>query len=164
VFETTPFAKFFALTNTKTIGSILALALVIGGLTFYAAIVVPAASSVWGATDQGFVTRLVTWRLNLIATPFFIWIAVVHWQSPRKLVRYSALGLLLVQVGLWLAHRSLDQLLETNLHIVLDESQFYRHHQIYLWLTTAEIFLGWVLLLNLCQLLASEKTVESSVG
>ena len=155
--ETTSLARFLAPTKTKTISSILALAFVIGGLTFYAAIVVPAASSVWGATDQGFVTRLVTWRLNLIATPLFILIALVHWLSPRKLVRYSALGLLMVQVALWRTHRSLEQLLEVNLHLVLDESLFYRQHQIYLWLTTAEIFLGWFLLLNLCQLLVGEK-------
>lgn len=123
--------------------SLVIAAFLIGGITFYAAIVVPAASSVWGASDQGFVTRLVTWRFNAIGTPCWMGLLFWHWRSPYKSLRYLLLALLGIQLALWGAHRSLDVLLDPMQHAVIEESSFYRRHQVYLWLTTAQILLGW---------------------
>lgn len=130
----------------------------IGGLTFYAAIVVPAASSVWGATDQGFVTRLVTWRFNAIATPCWILFLFLTWNIRDRALRFLLLGMLLIQACLWISHRSLDVLLDPSQNSVADESLFYGRHQVYLWLTTAQILIGWVLVWKFCRLLFCPET------
>lgn len=141
------------------IASVILCGFLVGGLTFYAAIVVPAASSVWGATDQGFVTRLVTWRFNAIATP--CWLVMLFWngKSGDRSLRYWLLVMLAIQLGLWVVHQSLDSLLDPGQHAVVDEVSFYRRHQIYLWLTTAQILIGWGLVWKFCRLLSR---IESS--
>lgn len=129
--------------------SLIVAAFLVGGITFYAAIVVPAASSVWGATDQGFVTRIVTWRFNAIAFPCWLLMLIVHWKSPDRFLRYLLSILLGIQLGLWFSHRSLDVLLDPTFHTIQEESSFYLRHQVYLWLTTAQILLGWFLIWKL---------------
>lgn len=138
-------------------------AFLIGGLTFYAAIVVPAASSVWGAADQGFVTRLVTWRFNAIATPCWGLFLLLTWSIRDRALKFSLMAMLLIQTCLWISHRSLDALLDPSQHAVSDESLFYVRHQVYLWLTTAQILLGWWVVWKFCRLLSHPEPNDRSL-
>ena len=138
--------------------SVMLAGFLIGGVTFYASLVVPAATSIWGATDQGFVTRLVTWRFNVIATP--CWMLMLFWSKryADRVLTGILVSLLVVQVGLCLAHYSLDILLDPEQGAVLHEGTFYRRHQLYLWLTTAQILMGWALIWKFCRLLSATET------
>lgn len=138
-------------------------AFLVGGLTFYAAIVVPAASSVWGASDQGFVTRLVTWRFNAIATPCWGLFLFLNWSIRDRVLKVSLMAMLLIQACLWISHRSLDTLLDPSQHAVSDESLFYVRHQVYLWLTTAQILLGWWVVWKFCRLLSHPEPTACSL-
>lgn len=140
------------------ITSVILTGFLIGGLTFYAAIVVPAASSIWGATDQGFVTRLVTWRFNAIASPCWLLMLWWHWRNEDKTLRFWLVAMVIVQLALWGAHQSLESLLDFSQHAVMDEGAFYRRHQIYLWLTTAQILIGWGLVWKFCRMLLRIET------
>lgn len=144
--------------NWTLIISVMLTGFLIGGLTFYASMVVPAATSIWGATDQGFVTRLVTWRFNVVATPG--WMLMLFWSRryADRVLKSILVSLLVIQLGLWLAYYSLDILLDPEQGAVLNESSFYRRHQLYLWLTTAQILLGWGLLWKFCRMLSVTET------
>lgn len=144
--------------NWTLIVSLMLASFLIGGVTFYASMVVPAASSIWGAMDQGFVTRLVTLRFNVAATP--CWILMLFWSRryADRVLTGLLVSLLVIQVGLFLTHYSLDILLDPEQGAVLNESSFYRRHQLYLWLTTAQILMGWGLIWKFCRLLCVAET------
>lgn len=139
--------------------STMILVLLIGCLTFYAAIVVPAGTSVLGSTDQGFVTRLVTWRFNAIASPCWIALLLIHWRRGKLSLRYLLLAMIVIQVGLWYIYIYLDASMDSARQEIIESELFYRRHQVYLWLTTAQLLIGWVLVWKFGQLL-----VEDSVG
>lgn len=110
-----------------------------GGLTFYAAVVVPIGTRQLGSLEQGFVTQQVTrWHNTLLAAMTF-YLLIESRRRPRWF-RMIVGGLLLVQAGLWLQHQQLTALMDTTSQSVTDD--FYAEHAIYLWLTTAEWLLG----------------------
>lgn len=132
--------------------ALLLIAFWIGGITAYAALVIPAGSSLLGSIDQGFVTRIVAWRFNLVGAVVMGPLLVSYgFTAPRKL-RLSCwlMGVILVSLGI--CHAWLDGLLDAKNGVVLEEEGFYRRHQIYLWLTTLQILLGWVILWQLAGL------------
>jgi hypothetical protein len=151
--------------NWVTYVSVLVTCFLIGGLTFYAAIVVPAATSVWGASDQGFVTRLVAWRFNALATPAWCALLVLNGKNAGRWMRMLMVTMLLIQVGLWVSHYSLDSLLDVSQRAVTEESVFYVRHQVYLWLTTAQILVGWGLVWGFLKMISShESSSQASAG
>jgi len=149
----------FSLQNRLLI-AILCMAFLVGGLTFYAGIVIPAASSLWGANAQGFVTRLVTWRFNAVATPVWLTCLWLTWPIRLRHIRLALIGMLIIQAGLWLTHYWMDSLLVADSQEVLDEANFYFRHQVYLWLTTGQILLGWYLLYRLLRIVPNNTSMK----
>ncbi len=117
-----------------------------GGLTFYAAIVVPAATDHIGSFAQGAITRDVTVILNGLAVCVT---GLAVGESLRKRDRINViasvlLGSLTVVLIAW--HRRLSGMMSADSATLPDG--FYQNHAIYLWLTTAQWLCGLLLMLR----------------
>lgn len=115
-----------------------------GGLTFYAAVVVPIGGSQLGETTQGFVTQQVTIRLNALAA-----IALVVWAweiaASRRWRRTSIViwGLQAVLLlGLAVLHVKLSSMLDLVDRSGPNVVDFYSWHRLYLIGTTLQWLLG----------------------
>ena len=135
-------SRFFALC---------AFALWQGGFVFYAGVVVPIGSDEFGDTAQGFVTRRVTFWLNLVGFAAVGLLLVDYLARPLaggKKAWFKALwGLMLVcQTALVVLHPRMDLLLEPETVSVLDRKTFRLLHQVYLWTSTVMwvASLGWL--------------------
>ena len=118
-------------------------ALWLGGLTFYALIVVPIGGELLGETQQGFITQQVTHWLNGIG---IVALLALAWSATVRPGRGQWLNLTLLatlQAGLLIVHRQLGPLLDPQTIEVLDPDRFYQIHRVYLILTTLQWFLGW---------------------
>src|SRR5262245_10237437 len=112
--------------------SVLAIAFWLGGLTFYSLIVVPTGSDVLGRTEQGFVTRVVTWKLNWVGVAA---LAVLAWNLAARRSRLLVASwsiLVALQLFLFLLHPRVERLLDVERHEVRDFAQFYAVHREYL--------------------------------
>ena len=111
-----------------------------GGLTFYALIVVPIGSDITSTIEQGLVTQRVTnWHnwLTILVTACSWIMAFVR----KRLIWWGIATMLLVlTLGLISVHRDLSNLIDPMEHSITDD--FYSIHATYLWLTTAEWFVG----------------------
>ncbi|HTU25423.1 MAG TPA: hypothetical protein VMF30_08505 [Pirellulales bacterium] len=120
---------------------ILAAGLWLGGFTFYATVVVPTGAEILGgSTEQGFITRVVTWYLNLIAAGA---LAVLLWNvlaTRGKLLAATWLAMAGAQVALFVLHPRLDAMLDPATHGVADE--FHILHEVYLWIAAVQWGLG----------------------
>jgi hypothetical protein len=120
---------------------ILAIALWLGGFTFYALVVVPHGGEVRGGSlEQGFVTRLVTVDLNWIGLGA---LAILLWNvlaQRGKLLTATWLGILLTQLALFAIHPRLDAMLDPTTYDVA--SDFHFLHEIYLWIAAIQWGLG----------------------
>jgi hypothetical protein len=117
----------------------------LGGFTFYAAVVVPIGAEVLGgAEEQGWITRRVTFWLNVAGAP-----AVLAWAwdlaadpAPTRLrqtLRWLLwLAIALILAALALLHPRLDALLDTERFRIIDRAAFRSLHRLYLWLSTAQ--------------------------
>ena len=116
-----------------------------GGLTFYAAIVIPIATELLGAETQGFVTQQVTRWLNALTTVWLVMVAVdaVRHRSHRRWSLWTALAL--CQIALFVGHARLTSLMDFSTQaIAIDRTQFYVEHQVYLWITVIQWLAGLV--------------------
>ncbi|XZE46115.1 DUF4149 domain-containing protein [Pirellulaceae bacterium SH467] len=111
-----------------------------GGLTFYAAVVVPIGTERFGSFDQGLVTQHATRYLNGLAavvtglallTGFFE-------RNRRKTIAAVLLGIF--TAALLYQHSVLSTRIDTANDTVTDD--FYRMHAIYLWITTGQWLVG----------------------
>jgi hypothetical protein len=116
-----------------------------GGFTFYASVVVPIGTDVLHSSlRQGFITRQVTWYLNLAAAVALLLLAWDVWaeRDParwRRRVRWALWGLMALAQGLLFAlHPRLDELLQVQGRIILDQETFHLLHRIYLWTHTVQ--------------------------
>ncbi len=111
-----------------------------GGLTFYAAIVIPIATELLGAETQGFVTQQVTRWLNVLTTVWLVMVAVRH----RSHWRWSVWTVLaLCQIALFVDHARLTSLMDISTQaIAIDRARFYAEHQVYLWITVVQWLAG----------------------
>jgi hypothetical protein len=120
---------------------VLAIALWLGGFTFYALVVVPTGAEVLGGSvEQGFVTRVVTRHLNVIALGALV---VLLWNvaiERGKLLAATWLGMALAQLALLAIHPQLDAMLDPTTHDVA--SNFHFLHEIYLWIAAIQWGLG----------------------
>ena len=115
----------------------------IGGLTFYALVVVPIGGALVGETQQGFITQQVTQWLNGIGTAALLMLAWRATTQPST-GQWLNLGLLaVIQVALIGIHLQLTPMLDAQAIEVLDPERFYQVHRVYLLLTTAQWVLGW---------------------
>jgi hypothetical protein len=109
-----------------------------GGFVFYAGVVVPLGTAMWGDRTQGFLTRQVTPWMNvagLVACGVFLLDSLL-WRRFRRL----RLGLALVLGAgvlylIWL-HPHLNTLMVPETETILDRRAFRMLHKIYLWLCT----------------------------
>ena len=126
--------------------AVAALAVWIGGLTFYAVVVVPVGGELLGETQQGFVTQRVTNWLNVIGAVALLLVGAYLLEHRGRLLCSNWCVLLLIEIGLCLMHVPLDRMLENETTSVLDPDRFYGIHRIYLLLTTAQWLFGVVAL------------------
>ena len=111
-----------------------------GGFTFYAAVVVPLGSDVVGSVAQGFITQRVTHWLNALGA---VSLALLAWEittlsRSRRLAWWSWAALGVTWLGLLVAHGLLDRRLDTATFSVENPQEFYRLHQVYLWLSVIQ--------------------------
>lgn len=118
-----------------------------GGLTFYAAIVVPVGTDAIGATGQGFITQQVTVRLNIAATLMLaIWLWEIVCRSNRRRRTLLVWGLQSALVlTLALLHLKLSSVLDFQGLTVPEDVNFYQWHRAYLIATTAQWLVGIVM-------------------
>jgi len=125
------------------------LAYAFGGFSFYATVVVPTGTEVLDARSQGFVTQTVTHSLNAasaVTAVLLLWETISGRRGRRMRAHlYLAVltaGLTLCCVTLMLLHPLLDSLLDVNRFSVTEPDRFYRLHQAYLWISTAQWLLS----------------------
>jgi hypothetical protein len=120
---------------------VLAIALWLGGFTFYALVVVPTGAEVLGGSvEQGFVTQAVTLHLNRIALGALL---VLLWNviaEPGKLLAATWLAVVLAQLALFVLHGRLDAMLDPATHDVAGDFHFL--HEVYLWIAAIQWGLG----------------------
>lgn len=119
------------------------LAVWLGGLTFYAVIVVPIGTAQLGSTEQGFVTQQVTSQLNLIGVLVLIVLGALTLRHRTHIPLVATWCVLLaVQIGLFIDHAHLSRLMDPS-HRTLLVNDFYDQHRVYLWLTAIQWVTGW---------------------
>ena len=129
-----------------------AVAMWLGGFTFYGAVVIPAGMKVLGShLRQGFITQQVTQSLNLIgaiALPILLWNAVAAWPERGRLLRLGLaltwIVMALIQIELFALHPMLDRLLDPHARAILDDDRFDLLHRVYLVSSTAQWVAGIV--------------------
>lgn len=124
---------------------LLALAVWLGGFTFYSAVVVPLLHEAFDKLQVGMVTQQATDILNLIGLAALVlaWLEVA--VGGRRPWHAARLGLLavdsLILAALIGLHLRMDQRLESGAL-----GGFYPMHRVYLWLSTAQWFVNVMLL------------------
>lgn len=127
-----------------------------GGFSVYAAVVVPVGSAVLDSTSQGFVTQKVTHFLNAF---FAVTLLLLLWELlDDRGSRRPGANRILIALFVVLAcccaslagmHPHLDGMLDAQSYSVVEPDRFYRLHQAYLWVSTAQwlasLVLIWVL-------------------
>lgn len=116
----------------------MALALWWGGLTFYALVVVPIGTDLFGSIEQGFITQQVTNWLNAIglgALTLLLWNLIVT-RSRLLAVTWFAMALSLGALSL--LHLRLDALLGGDVEAPSIDVDFYDIHRVYLLVTATQ--------------------------
>jgi hypothetical protein len=129
----------------------------LGGFTFYASVVVPIGTDVLGsALRQGFITRRVTYWLNVAAVAALAVLVLDTWltRDPARWRSRTRAGLwlfmALCQAALLVLHAHLESLIQARGLIVLDPAAFRPPHRAYLWTHTLQwaaalVFIGLTL-------------------
>jgi len=123
-----------------------AIALWLGGFTFYTGVVIHVGGRVLGShLKQGFITEKVTNWLNvigIIALPILLWNTAAIWHARGRMLRRTLVVtwgvMLLVQVELLVLHLMMDRLLDPQARKVLDDARFERLHLVYVVSATAQ--------------------------
>lgn len=118
------------------------LAVWIGGLTFYAAIVVPAGIETFGSIPQGFATQRATASLNVIGACVLAMLLANAIRMRCRSLWLTWVALILVQFLLFLQHGRLSAGLDPTTQSI-NAADFYDQHRWYLLLTSAQWLLGW---------------------
>ena len=127
--------------STERVGVLAWFALAViwlGGLTFYAAVVVPIGAAVTDSTTQGFITQRVTFWLNALGTAY----VALTWTDLRggagRGLQVTWCLVAIAQMALWLLHPVLDRMLDPDTLSISDAENFYRWHRYYLLATTIQ--------------------------
>ena len=123
----------------------------LGGLTFYAAVVVPIANRVLGSGEQGLVTQEVTNWLNLIGVGVLVVVLADTWFARTRGLLIMWLVLAFSQVALFVIHRQLDALIAATIPGNPAMLDFRQIHERYLIVVTVQ----WVAGLTLVWCVAS---------
>ncbi len=117
---------------------VLAVVFWLGGLSFYALIVVPVGTDVLGSTAQGFITQRVTNQLNLVSSAILVLLLANAIMRRGRLLIGSWLVMAAAQVVLILMHPWLDSMLDAKIQEISDGALFYARHGVYLDATAAQ--------------------------
>jgi hypothetical protein len=128
-----------------------------GGLTFYAAVVVPIGTSMVGSIEQGFITQQVTWWHNGLSTVITIALLLEALRLRSGWLLGGGVMLFVVTLLLVMQHHKLTSMMDFADHTVPDS--FYAEHAWYLWLTTGEWGLG--ALVAACWIRSEHRVVDS---
>ncbi len=138
---------------------ILALAFWLGGLTFYALVVVPIGADILGSTGQGFITQRVTNQLNLIGAGVLAMLLANVFVRRGRLLTATWLVPAATQVALFTMHPWLDGMLDATTQEIADGELFYKRHGMYLDVTAVQ----WAaLLVHLWCVQSTSKTSPAS--
>ena len=109
--------------------------------TFYAGVVIPFGTAVNGAAQQGLVTERVTGVLNwigLFATAGAAYLTIRVEARRRRWLWLLCLAMFIAQVALLPLRANLSGMLDHDLGVVREGTNFYRWHQAYLWVSTVQ--------------------------
>ncbi len=143
--------------NVITVFTVLAWALWMGGFTFYTAVTLRVAHKVLDdSRNFGFVTQMVTERLNLIGLVTVCLLALHLFCHGREfsrvklMVMMTTLLTLAVTLGLQFnLHHQIDLLLDTQARVVRNDAAFRLLHNRYELVATIQWFVGIVHLILL---------------
>jgi hypothetical protein len=124
----------------------MAIAVWIGGFTFYTAVVIHTGHKVFGSrVEVGFLTQQVTRWLNIIgvvALLVFLWNIGASWNGAGAALRWALLLtwsiVVVIQVWLFCLHPMVDSTLNAQTHFILDSEGFYHLHRLYMNLSTTQ--------------------------
>ncbi len=111
-----------------------------GGLTFYAAVVVPLGTEEFGSMEQGFLTQRVSLWLNLACCVMIAGLICWTLATRRRSLGLLTGGLAVLTALLVYQHLRMTRMMDVELRGVTPG--FYAEHAVYLWLTTAQWILG----------------------
>lgn len=111
-----------------------------GGLTFYAAAVVPSGTEQFGSFGQGLVTQQVTRYLNVLALVVAALALLKGAVDRRPMLCIASVLLAGTTSALMYQHTLLGARMEVAGEAVSDD--FYKTHATYLWLTTLQWCIG----------------------
>jgi hypothetical protein len=115
----------------------------LGGLTFYAGIVVPIGTEIIGGTEQGFITQRVSNWLNAIGVLAVLMLgASLLQRKPSWSIGVTWACIAVLQLALLILHSMLDAQLIFESRSVQDGDEFYGWHRIYLIITGAQWLCG----------------------
>ena len=119
----------------------------LGGLVFYALLVIPIGADVLGGhTAFGFITRQVTAALNHAVTGILC-VLLLHLLIPQRTrpgrgQRITFVTMAACQIALYALHPWLDALLDPAAEVIRDGDAFYERHRAYLLTTTVQWIAG----------------------
>src|SRR5579859_282996 len=127
-----------------------ALALWMGGFTFYSGLVIPVATDVLGShRAAGFITQRVTGSLNICgvaALAIFLWNLIADRESATRQERRRLMAmwafLAIAEIALVTLHPILDAQLDAASQQILG-AHFTAWHRTYLWISTAQ----WIVMM-----------------
>lgn len=117
---------------------VLAASLWLGGLTFYALVVVPAGTEVVGSTTQGFITQRVTSRLNVVGAVCLAGLLLSTVPARRRSLWIAWTLMAAAQAALFVMQNQLGALLDPLTQSVSDPARFYSLHRVYLLITAVQ--------------------------
>lgn len=123
-----------------------ALAVWMGGFTFYSSFAIPAATDLLGGhRAAGFITQRVTQSLNLcgvVALVILGWNLIAGWRSSSSRQQKWLTGLLAFliagEIALIVLHPLLDAKVDAATQQILRGTNFDDWHRAYLWISTAQ--------------------------
>jgi hypothetical protein len=135
------------MTTLRRYLALLAIALWMGGFTFYTLIVIPTGAKVLGSERQvGFITQQVTQWLNLIGIGtllLLLWNTLAELSStPKRLFRLGLIAtwaaMAVTLIGLFISHGWIDALLDIENKKVHGLGHFYDLHRLYMVIATVQ--------------------------
>ncbi len=135
------------LRNILTYLLLVAFAFWMGGFSFYFGVVVRIGDDVIGGTEQGFITRQISWWLNVAGVVTLALMGAHLYFCRTGVLLLSLLGMLITQGLLMFRHSQLEALLDPESMSVLDAERFALLHENYEFLSgcqwlAAMIYLG----------------------
>jgi hypothetical protein len=131
---------------------VLAIALWLGGFTFYSVVVIHTAHHVLDSMlETGLITQKVSGWLNWIGVGtlvILLWNVVASWRSQNRLLRnlLAVMWVVMAAVEVWLfvLHPVLDKQINLETRHLVDRQQFRRTHTFYVTLSTVQWVAGLI--------------------